>query len=146
MGVEEERQALRERVEVQSPLLPELNVAEAVGQRERQLLLGGGSGLADVVAGDADGMELRDLLRAELDQVADQPEVRPGREDPFLLGDVLLQDVGLERPVQVAPRHPLPLRRRQEEGEEDGGGATDRHGRGDLIQGDPLEQGLEVGQ
>ena len=43
----------REHVDVQPAGQAELDVAEAVGQRERQLLRGGRAGLADVVAGDA---------------------------------------------------------------------------------------------
>src|SRR5205807_7391481 len=92
--VEEEREALREVVDVQPPLLAELHIAEPIGEREGQFLLRGRAGLADVIAGDADRVELRHLLRAERDEVADQPKVRARREDPLLLRDVFLQDVG----------------------------------------------------
>ena len=49
--VEEERQPGRERVDVEPAGQAEFDVAEAVGERERQLLRGGRAGLTDVVAG-----------------------------------------------------------------------------------------------
>src|SRR5436309_3328760 len=82
-----------------TPVPPQLDVRESVRERERELLRGRRAGLADVVPGDADGVPLRHLARAELDEVADQPQVRPGREDPLLLRDVLLEDVGLQGSV-----------------------------------------------
>jgi hypothetical protein len=68
----------REHVDVEPAGQPELDVAEAVGQREGQLLRGGRAGLADVVAGDRQRLVGRDLLGAVLHQVADQPQVRLG--------------------------------------------------------------------
>ena len=61
--VEEERQAGREPVDVQAARQAELDVAEAVGQREGELLRGRRAGLADVVAGDRDRLVARDLAR-----------------------------------------------------------------------------------
>jgi hypothetical protein len=53
VGIEEERQPRRERVDGQATLLPELDVGEPVGQREAEFLHGGRAGFADVVTGDA---------------------------------------------------------------------------------------------
>ena len=109
-GVEEERQPpARTRRRSRPRCWPELDVGEAVGQRERELLRRRRARLADVVAGHADRVEPRHALGAERHQVADQPQVRARREDPLLLRDVLLEDVGLQRAVEALPADPLPL-------------------------------------
>ena len=143
--VEEEREPGRERVHVQPALLPELDVGEPVRERERELLRRRRAGLADVVAGDAHRMPLGDALGAERHQVADQPEVRARREDPFLLRDVLLEDVGLQR-ARRAATHATPCRSAvgQEERERDDGRPADRHRGGDVAERDAVEQRLEV--
>jgi hypothetical protein len=66
-------------------------------------------GLPDVVAGDAQRPVAGDVLRAELEQVADEAQVRLGGEEPLLLRDVLLEDVGLQRAVELAEVDALPL-------------------------------------
>ena len=78
-----------------------LDVGEAVLEREGELLLGGGAGLADVVAGDRDRMPAGHPPRAPLDHVAAQAHRGVDREAPLLLGDVLLEDVRLDRPRQA---------------------------------------------
>ena len=70
--------------------------------------------------------------------------MRPRREDPLLLCDVLLHDVRLQRPVERRRVDALTLRGREEERERDDGGATDRHRGRDVAERDPIEQGLEV--
>ena len=111
--VEEERQPGRELVDVEAAGEAQLDVAEAVGERERQLLRGRRAGLADVVAGDRERLVRRDVRGAVLHQVADQAQVRLGREQPLLLRDVLLEDVGLQRAVEHGRcRRPAARRRR----------------------------------
>ena len=144
VAVEEERQPRGEAIHVEPAAFPEFDVAEPVGQRERQLLGRRRSGLADVVAAHAHRMELGAPLGTEGHEVADQPQVRTRREDPFLLRDVLLEDVGLQRAVELIPRHPLAFRRGQEERERHGGRPADRHRRADVAQGDRVEQRLEI--
>jgi hypothetical protein len=46
---------------------------------------------------------------AVLHQVTDEPQVRLRLEQPFLLGDVLLEDVGLQRAVEGGDIGPLAL-------------------------------------
>jgi hypothetical protein len=60
-----------------------------------------------VIAADRDRVPLRDALGAESHQVGDQAEVRLRREDPFLLGDVFLEDVVLERAAELGERDAL---------------------------------------
>ncbi len=82
-----------------------LDVRDAVGQREGQLLDRRRAGLPDVVAGDRHRVELRDRVHAELDHVDDDPDGGRRRADPLLLGAELLQHVVLDRPVHLGPGH-----------------------------------------
>ena len=143
--VEEERQAGRELLDVEPAGQAELHVGEAVGERERQLLRGGRAGLADVVAGDRDRLVRRDLLGAVLHQVADQAQVRLGGEQPLLLRDVLLEDVGLQRAVELADVDALALGGDQVHAEHRDGGAADRHRRRRLAERDAVEEHVHVG-
>jgi hypothetical protein len=84
VGVEEEAEPRRERVDRQAGLQRQLDVGEAVGERERQLLGGGRAGLADVVAGDRDRVPARHLGGGELDRVAhDRIDWRGGNTNSF---------------------------------------------------------------
>ena len=97
VGVEEEAEPGRERRRSSRPAaMRRLDVGEAVGEGERQLLGGRRARLADVVAGDRDRVPARHLGGAEAHHVAHQPHRRPRREDELLLGLVLLQDVVLD--------------------------------------------------
>jgi hypothetical protein len=119
--VEEEGEPRREVVHVQPALARPLDVREPVRERERKLLGGVRAGLADVVARDRDRMPLGHLARAELDHVGDEPHRRLRREDVLLLRDVLLEDVRLDRPSEVAHRHALLLAHARVEREQDRG-------------------------
>ena len=82
-----------------------LDVGEAVLEREGELLLCGRARLADVVAGDRDRVPARHVLGRPLDHVPDQPHRRLDRSTTFL-GDVLLEDVGLDRAAEALRRDP----------------------------------------
>ena len=123
-----------------------LHVGEAVGQREGQLLGGSGAGLADVVAGDGDGMPPGHRRSGEPDQIGDQAHRRPGREDVLLLGLVLLQDVVLNGAAESGPAHAVLLGHRDVHGHGNGGWTVDGHRGGDLVQFYAREQVLHVGQ
>jgi hypothetical protein len=69
VGVEEERQPGGEVVDVEAGGERQLDVGEAVGERERQLLGGGRARLADVVARDRDRVPARHLGGGERDGV-----------------------------------------------------------------------------
>ena len=143
--VEEERQPGRELLDVQAAGQAQLDVGEAVGQRVGELLRGGRAGLADVVAGDRDRLVRRDVLGAVLHQVADQAQVRLGGEQPLLLRDVLLEDVGLQRAVEDAEVDALALGGDQVHAEHRDGGAADRHRRRGVAERDVVEQHVHVG-
>ena len=102
-------------------------------------------GLADVVAGDRERLVRRDLLRAVLHQVADQAQVRLGGEQPLLLRDVLLEDVGLQCAVELAQIGALALGRDQHHAEDGHRRPADRHRRGDVLQWDAVEEDVHVG-
>ena len=144
VGVEEEGQARREVVDVEPALDRPLDVGEAVREREGELLRRGRAGLADVVAGDRDRMPLRQLRRAVLDHVGDEPHRRLGREDVLLLRDVLLEDVRLDRPAQVLGGDALLLADRDVEREQDRRRRVDRHRGRDVAERDPAEERLHV--
>ena len=66
-------------------------------------------------------------MRAVLHQVADQAQVRLGREQPLLLRDVLLEDVGLQGAVQLGRVGALALGRDQVHAEDRHRRPGDRH-------------------
>ena len=144
--VEEERKARRERIDVHSGGHAGLDVRKAVGERERQLLRRRRTGLANVIAGDRDRVPLRHLARAELDHVDDDAHVRTRRKDPFLLRDVLFEDVGLNRAAELRARNALLLGGGDVLRERDAGRPVDRHRRRDLAHVDAVEEQLHVGE
>ena len=78
VGVEEEAEAGREVVDGEAGGHGGLDVGEAVGQGEGQLLGGRRAGLADVVAGDRHRVPPRHLGGGEPDDVGDQPHATAG--------------------------------------------------------------------
>ena len=117
VGVEEEREPARERVDLEPGVDRRLDVGDAVGERERQLLRGRRARLADVVARDRDRVPARQPLGAVAEGVDGEAHARPGREDVVPAGDVLLQDVVLDRPGErLGRRRPAPRRRARRAG------------------------------
>ena len=140
MGVEEEREPRHEVVDRQPPLPARFDVGEPIGQREGQFLDRGRAGLADVVAGDRDRVPEGNPIHAELHLVDQHAQVGFGREQPFLLGDVLLENVVLEGPSQPVPLDTLVFRRHQQETEQDLGGPVDRHRDRDVVERNAVHQ------
>ena len=62
MGVEKEGQPGADDIHAQPGLPGRFHVGDAVGQGEGHLLNGRGAGLPDMIAADADGVPLGDLL------------------------------------------------------------------------------------
>src|SRR5665809_107684 len=75
-----------------------------------------------------------------------EPQVRLGWEEPFLLSDVFLEDVGLAGAAELVDGGTLLLGGRKIHGEEHGGRARDRHRGRDSLEVDLVEQDLHVGQ
>jgi len=137
---EVERQARPERVEGEPPVREVLAVAHGGDHRERQLLDGGASGFASVVAGYRDRVESRQATGSELHGVAGQPHRRTGREDEGLPREELLQDVVLKRARQGIEGDGLPLRRDKVHREDDGRRRVDREVHRETVKREPIEQ------
>ena len=140
VGVEEEAEPRCEVVDRQAASETLLDVVPAVGEREGQLLGGGGTGFADVVAADGNGVPLRRVLRAELDQVDDQPHGRLGREHDFVLRVKFFEDVVLNRAAEIAPVDAADAGGGEVERHDDDRRRVDRHRDGNLAQVDLVEE------
>ena len=145
MRVEEEREPLAEGVGREPGGHRRLAVGDAVGEREGDLLHRRRSRLADVVPGDRDRVPGRDALRAVGEQVGGEPHRGPRREDVVAPGRVLLEHVVLHRAAQAVARDTLPLRDELVEQQQQRGRGVDRHRGGDLVERDPVEERLHVG-
>ena len=146
MEVEEERQPRSEAVDVEPAFDRRLHVADAVRQREGQLLRRGRAGLADVVARDGDGMPARRLAGAELDHVDDDAHRRRRRRDPFFLRDELLEHVVLDGAAQLVQRNVAALRHGEVHRQQDAGAAVHRHRGGHAVERNVGEQRFHVRQ
>ena len=146
VAVEEEGETGREGINVQPTLHGPARVLHPVGQGEGQFLRRRRTGLADVVAGDGDGIPLRQVLAAELDGVGHQPHRGLRREDVFFLGDVLLEDVVLDRAAEFVHRHTLLLGGGDVHGPGNRRRGINGHRGGYLVQGDAVEENLHIAQ
>ncbi len=123
-----------------------LDVGEAVGQRERQLLCGGRARLADVVARDRHRMPPGHLGGGELHHVGHDPHRRSWRVDVLLLGLVLLENVVLDRARQLRGGDAVVLGDGDVHGQQDRRRAVDGHRRRDRCEIDVGEEVLHVGE
>src|ERR1700693_2081475 len=83
--VEKKAEPRAEVVDVEAAAARPLDVFDAVVDGESEFLKRGRSGLANVVAGDGDGIEARRKLRSELEGVNHQAHRGRGRIDVLLL-------------------------------------------------------------
>src|SRR6185369_14048078 len=97
MAAEEEREPRAELVDRKTPVQQSADVDLRVAEREGDLLRGGRAGFADVVAGDRDRMEIREMARRIFDRVGAQAKARLRRVDVGAARDELLQNVVLKR-------------------------------------------------
>ena len=116
------------------------DVLDAVGERVGQLEVGRRPGLLDVVAGDRDRVELRHLLRGELEDVADDPHRRLRRVDVGVADHELLEDVVLDGPGELLGLDALLLGRDDVEREHRQHRAVHRHRHAHLVQRDAVEE------
>ena len=123
-----------------------LAVGDAVRERERELLRGARSRLADVVPGDRDRVPARQPLGAVREEVGREPHRRSRREDVVAARDVLLQHVVLHGAAQLLARDALALGDELVEEEEQCGRRVDRHRGRDLVERDSVEQRLHVAE
>ena len=146
VDVPEEREARREFVDVEPARQAPLHVGEPVGQREGQLLGGGGPRLADVIARNRHRVPLRRVLRPPLEAVDDEAQRGLDGKAPRVLRHVLLEDVILDRAAQLFGRHALLLGGGDVEAPQDDRRPVDGHRGRHLVERDAVEQHLHVGQ
>ena len=103
VGVEEEGKPRAKLIHIQPAAHAPFHVLDAVAQCEGQFLDRCRTGFADVISADGDGVELRRVLGAELEGINHQPHGRFGRIDVFLLRDVFLEDIVLNRARNFLP-------------------------------------------
>src|ERR1700693_4145290 len=144
--VEEKRELWNEGVDVHAATHTPLNVLQAIAQSEGQFLNGGGAGFANVIAADGDGIKFGSVFYAELEGVDHQAHGGFGRVDVFLLRDVFLEDVVLQSAGEFFPIGALFFRDRKIHGPDYGGGRIDGHGRGDVGQGNFVEEHFHVSE
>ena len=142
--VEEEGQARRECVNVEPRIDRGLHVGETVGERKGKLLHRRRAGLADVVSGDRDRVETREVLLGVGHGVDRQAHRRARREDVVPARRVLLEDVVLDRAAQLLWRNALALAGQLVQEQQHRGGRVDRHRRRRLAHRDALEEALHV--
>ena len=120
------------------------HVGDGVGEREGHLLHGGRPGLADVIAADRNRVPLGQLALAEREDVGDDPQRGARRVDVGAARDVLLENVVLDRARERGPRHLLPPRHRDVQGQEDDRRRIDGHRCRHPIERDGVEEAGHV--
>ena len=95
VGVEKERQAWSEAVDVEAGIEGGLHIGHAVGEGEGDLLRGGRAGLAHVVAGDGDRVPFGHVVIGPREHVGDDAHGVADGIDVSSARDVLLEDVVL---------------------------------------------------
>ncbi len=136
----EERQARREPVDVQAGADPGAQVFGPVGEGVGQLQVQRGSGLLDVVAGDADGVELRHLLAGVGEDVGDDAHGRRRGIDVGVADHELFEDVVLDGPRELLGRDAPLLARHDVEREHGQHGAVHGHRHRHAVERDAVEE------
>ena len=144
--VEEKAESRTEIVHFESAPPSPLHILHSVVQRERQFLQCRRSGLANVISADGNGVEARRELGAKLEGIDYQPHRRRRRIDIFLLRDVLLENVVLNRPRNLVPVCPLLLRHDQVHRPQNRCRRIDGHRDCGLFQVNPAEENFHVFQ
>ena len=140
----EEREARGEGVDVDARGDAGAEVFPAVGQGVGHFEVGGGAGFLHVVAGDRDRVELRHLLRGELEDVGDDPHRGFGRIDIGVAHHVFLEDVVLDGAGELLERGALFEGGDDVEGEDGQHRAVHGHRDRNLVERDAVEEHLHV--
>ena len=129
VGIKEVRQPRRKLIDILPRLDSRLNILEPVGQCESQLLHGGGTRLANMITADRDCIPLWHMLGAVLHHIRDQADGRPRWEYELLLGDVLFENIVLQRATHLLKRYALFFCDAEIKGQRHRGRGIDRHRR-----------------
>src|SRR5688572_26425656 len=107
VGIEEETEPSGEVINLHAASQTDIDIVKPIRKGESKFLHGGGAGLADVIAADGDGVPLRNVLAAELDDITHEPYMRFGWKDELILSVKLLEDVILNGAAQFLPVNAL---------------------------------------
>ena len=146
VGVEEERQARSEFINIHADLDGGVNVGDAVGQGEGDFLHGAGTGFTDMVAGDGDGVPLGHVVFTVGKDVGDDAHGLFGRIDVGAARHVLFEDIVLDRAGDFIGGYALLFSYGNVHAEQDGSGGVDGHGGGNLVQRDAVEKDFHIRQ
>ena len=136
----EEAETRRERIDVETGCDTGPHVLHTVGQRVGQFEIRRRSGLLHVVAGDRDRVEARHLLAGEREDVGDDPHARRRRIDIGVADHELLEDVVLDRAVELIRSDALFLGRHHIEGEDRQHRTVHGHRHAHLVEWDAVEE------
>ena len=140
----EEREARRERVDIEARRHAGAHIFDAVRERIGQLQVGGRAGFLHVIAGDRDRVELRHLLARIGEDVGDDAHGRQGRIDVGVPHHELFEDVVLDRARKLGGRDALLLAGHDEQRQDWQHRAVHGHGYAHLGQRDAVEQGAHI--
>ena len=127
MRIEEEAEAGSETIHGKAAFERPIDIFDAVAQSECQLLHGGGSSFANMIAADGNRIETRNALGGIFDNVSHQAHGGSRRKNVFLLRDVFLEDVVLQGARHARPIHALLFADREIHGPQNGRGRIDGH-------------------
>jgi len=143
--VPEEAEPRRERIDIEAGRDGGIDVRDAVGDGERDLLHRRAAGFADVVAADADGVPLRHVRCAVLEDVGDDSHAGLRRVDVRAAGDVLLEQVVLDGAADRSGRHALLFGHQLVHQQQDRAGGVDGHAGAHLVERQVGQQLAHVG-
>ncbi len=146
MTAEEEGEPGGEGVHIHSRLDGCLNVGNAIGHGEGDLLDRGATGLPHMVAADADGVPLGNVIFAEGEDIRYDSHGFLGGKDIGSPSHVFLEDLVLGSPPDGLQFYPLFFSHGDIHGQEDGRRRIDGHRSGDPVQGNAVKHGLHVHQ
>jgi len=133
-------------VDVLAGLNGGLNVLNAVGKRKGDLLGGRRARFPDMVARNRDRIEVGDFLGGKRERIRNQAHRRLRRVNKQVPGDILFHDVVLDGAPEFGAVDALLVTNRNVHRQQDDGRGVDRHAGRDLVEWNPLEDGLEIRQ
>ena len=144
--VEEEGETGYEGINIEPSSDAPFDIFKPIPQGEGEFLNGRRPCLSDMVSRDRDRVVPRCVLRAPLEHVDDAPQRGFRRKDPGVLSLILLENVVLYGAPELLRPDTLSLGRDYVETEKNDGRTIDGHGDRDLIERDPFEECLHIGE
>ncbi len=127
LRAEEERKLRGKLVDFQSGLERISNILNGIGDRECDLLNGGGASFANVIAGNGNGVVARKMVFGKGEDIGDQAHRRLRRIDIRPACDEFFEDVVLDRAGDLIRRNSLFLGDSNVHAKQDRCGGIDGH-------------------